>query len=119
MKSYKDPSFQDRTDRAAQAKQKALNNLRQKPPVDEKLAAERQAARLSREAAEAEKRAAKKAAEQAAKEAKAQASAAKAQASAAAKAERETKDSARAAPRTEAEMKLARDARYAARKSRK
>lgn len=112
MKSYKDPSFQDRTDRAAQAKQKALDNLRQKPPVDEKLAAERQAARLSREAAAAEKRAAKKAAEQAAKEAK------QAQASAA-KAENAQKASASAPPRTEAEMKLARDARYAARKSRK
>ncbi len=110
MKSYKDPSFQDRTGRAAEAKQKALDNLRQKPPVDEKVAAERQAARLKREAADAEKRAAKKAAEQAARDAKA--------AESAAKAEAEAKAAAVPAP-TEADRKLARDARYAARKSRK
>ncbi len=111
MKSYKDPSFQDRVDRAAEAKQRALDNLRLKPPVDEKLAAERQAARLSREAVETEKRTAKKAAEQAAREAKAAASAAKAEAA--------SKAAAVPAPPTEAERKLARDARYAARKNRK
>jgi septal ring factor EnvC (AmiA/AmiB activator) len=94
MKSYKDPSFQDRVGRAADAKQKALDNLRSKPPVDEKIVAERQAARLKRETAEAEKRAARKAAESAAKEA------------------------AVATAPTEAERKLARDARYAARKNR-
>ncbi len=111
MKSYKDPPFQDRVGRAAEAKQKALDNLRSKPPVDEKVVAERQAARSKRETGEAEKRAAKKAAEQAAREAKAGASAAKADAAAQAAA-------IPAAP-TEAERKLARDARYAARKSRK
>ena len=104
MKSYKDPSFQDRVGRAADAKQKALDNLRSKPPVDEKIVAERQAARLKRETAEAEKRAARKAAESAAKEAKATEAAAKLAAVA-------------TAP-TEAERKLARDARYAARKNR-
>lgn len=103
MKSYKDPSFQDRVDRAAEAKRKALDNLRAKPPVDEKLVAERQAARLKREAAEAEKRAAKKAAEQSAKAAKAELAAA----------------AAAAVVPTEAERKLARDARYAARKNRR
>ena len=102
MKSYKDPSFQDRVGRAADAKQKALDRLRAKPPVDEKLMAERQAARLRRETAAAEKRAAKQAAEQAAREAKEQAAAAKL-----------------AATPTEADRKAARDARYAARKSRK
>jgi hypothetical protein len=110
MKTYKDPSFQERAGRAADAKQKALDTLRAKPPVDEKVAAERQAARLKREEAQAEKRAAKKAAEQAAKDAKA--------AAAAAKAEEAAKAAAIAAPPTEAERKLARDARYAARKSR-
>ena len=108
MKSYKDPSFQDRAGRAAEAKQRALDNLRSKTPVDEKIVAERRAARLKREAAEAEKRAARKSAEAAAKAAKA----------AAAEAARDAAPKA-AAPRTEAEMKLARDARYAARKNRK
>ena len=104
MKSYKDPSFQDRTSQAAAAKQKALDKLRSKPPVDEATIAERQAARLRREAAEAEKRSAKAAAAQAAKDAKAAAAPAP-------------------APQvklpTEAERKAARDARYAARKNRK
>ncbi len=104
MKSYKVPSFQDRVGRAAEAKQKALDNLRSKPPIDERIVAERQAARLKREAAEAEKRAAKRAAEQSASAAKAEDAAAKLAAILAA--------------RTEAEKKLARDARYAARKNR-
>lgn len=111
MKSYKDPSYQDRAGRAAEAKQRALDNLRSKAPADEKIMAERRAARLKREAAEAEKRAARKSAEAAAKAAKA----------AAAEAARDAapKAAAAPAPRTEAEMKLARDARYAARKNRK
>jgi len=104
MKSYKDPSFQDRAGRAADAKQKALDQLRSKPPVDEQVLAERQAARLRREAAEAEKRAAKKAQEQAAEEAKAAEAA---------------RIAAVPPPPTEEERKRARDARYAARKSRK
>ena len=111
MKLYKDPSFQDRMNRAAEAKQRALNNMRLKPPVDETVAAERRAARLNQQVAQNEKRAAKKAAEQAAREAKA--------ASAAAKAEEASRDAAVPAPPTEAERKLARDARYAARKNRK
>ncbi|MEA1015062.1 DUF6481 family protein [Sphingosinicella sp. LY1275] len=106
MKSYSGPSFQDRVGRAAEAKQKALDHLRAKPAVDEEIVAERQAARLKREAAEAEKRAARKAAAEAAKEAKA---AAKAQ----------SKAASAPAPLSEADKKLARDARYAARKSRK
>jgi hypothetical protein len=101
MKSYKDPSFQDRVGRAAEAKKKALDRLRSKPPMDEKVVAERQAARLKREVADAEKRAAKKAAKEE------QAAAAKAT------------EAAAPVPLTEAELKAARDARYAARKSRK
>jgi hypothetical protein len=108
MTSYKDPSFEERRGRAAEAKQRALDHLRSKPPVDEKVAAERRAARLKRDAIEAEKRAARKAAEQAAKEAEL-----------AAKAEAAAKAAAVPAPPTEAERKLARDARYAARKSRR
>jgi len=105
MKSYKDPSFQDRVGRAAEAKKKALDQLRSKPPLDEKIVAERQAARLKREAAELERRAAKKASEQAAREAKAAEAAAKA--------------AAVPQPPSEAQRKIERDARYAARKNRK
>lgn len=102
MKFDKDPSFQERAGRAAEAKQKALDALRAKAPRDPALVAERQAARLKKEAAAAEKRAAKREAAEAA-------------------------EAARAAPApeppspgpTEAERKAARDARYAARKSRK
>jgi hypothetical protein len=109
MKSYKDPTFQDRVGRAAEAKQKALEALKAKPPVDPAVAAERQAARLAREAAEREKRDAKRAAEQEAKAAKIAAAQAAAD---------EAKAKVAAIP-TAAELKAARDARYAARKSRK
>ena len=105
MKAYKDPSFQDRAASAAAAKQKALDKLRSKPPVDENVLAERQAARAKRESAEAEKRAAKKAAAQADKEAKAS--------------QAKEKPAPVPAPPTEEERKAARDERYAARKARK
>ena len=105
MRSYKDPSFQDRIGSAAEAKRKALDNLRSKPPLDEKRVAERQAARLKREEAAAAKRTARKSADQAASDSKA--------------AEQEAQAAAAPALPTEAERKAARDARYAARKSRK
>jgi hypothetical protein len=108
MKSYKEPSYQDRAGRAAEAKRKALDQLRAKPPADPSVAAERQAARLRREAAQSEKRQARKEAEEQARAAKAQQSAAAAEA-----------EAARPAPPTEAERKAGRDARYAARKSRR
>jgi len=97
-------SFQDRAGQAAKAKQKALDQLRARPPVDEQAAAERAAAARQREAAKAEKAAAKKAERAAAAQAKAAAEAEKAAAN---------------APKSEAELKAARDARYAARKKRK
>ena len=97
-------SFKDRAGQAAQAKQKALDQYRSRPPIDEKLAAERMAAGQERAAAKAEKAAAKKADRKAATQA--------ATADAAAKA-------AAAVPRTEEELKAARDARYAKRKARK
>jgi hypothetical protein len=97
-------TFQDRAAQAAEAKQKALEQLLSRPPVDEKLASERRAAGEEREAAKAEKAATKKAERKAADEA--------ASAHAAAKA-------AAAAPKTEAELKAGRDARYAARKARR
>lgn len=104
MSSFKTPSFQDRISSAADAKKKALEQLRSKPPVDEKAAAERQAKRLERETKERERAEAKKVARRELKAEKTAEAAAKAAA---------------AAPRTEAELKAARDARYAARKARK
>ena len=109
MKPYKDPSFQDRMATAAQAKQKALERLKAKPPVDEAEAARKREARLAREAADAEKRAAKKAA---AEQEAADKAARDAEALAA-------KQAASRPEPTEAERKAARDARYAARKKRK
>jgi hypothetical protein len=110
MPPFKD-SFQDRVGQAAEAKRKALEKLRSKPPVDPAVAAERQEAARRREARAEEKRAARtekaKAAEgaRAAEDAKAAQTAAEAAAA--------------PPPPTEAERKAARDARYAARKSRK
>ena len=97
-------TFKDRAAQAAEAKKKALEQYRAKPPVDETQAAERFAAGQQREAAKAEKAAAKKAERKASDEA----AAADAEAKAAA-----------AAPKSEAELKAARDARYAKRKNRK
>ena len=102
--SFKDPSFQDRIGSAAEARKKALDQLRSKPPLDEKIVAERQAKRLERETRDARKNAERKAARQAAKDSKAAEAAATA---------------AVPPPPTAAESKAARDARYAARKARK
>ena len=60
MPSFKDPSFQDRIARAAEARQKALDQLKAKPAADPAALAARQAERAAREAAQAEKRAADK-----------------------------------------------------------
>jgi hypothetical protein len=98
MRSYKGPSYQDRVGRAAVAKQAALDRLKARPPVDEAALAERRAAGLARAEDEKQARAAKRAAADRA-------------AAAAPVPEPE--------PATEAELKAARDARYAARKSRK
>lgn len=102
--TYKDPSFQDRIGSAADAKKKALEQLRSRPPRDEKVIAERQARQIERETRDAEKAAAKKAARQAEKDSEAAAAALAA---------------AIPPPPTQAELKAARDARYAARKARK
>ena len=98
--SFKNPTYQDRVGQAAEARHKALEQLRKKPPRDEKVVAERIAAAEKRDAAKAERVAAKKAADAA---------------TAAAKAAEEAAN----APPTEAERKAARDARYAARKKRR
>jgi len=104
MKAYRGPSYQDRVERAAEAKQKALDRLKARPAVSEATLAARREAALVRQAAQAEKRAARK---DAAEAANADAAAAEAEA-----------NEVGHAP-TEAERKAARDARYAARKSRK
>jgi membrane protein involved in colicin uptake len=104
MKTYKDPSFQDRVGRAADAKKKALEQLRSRPPRDAAVAAERKAASVKRERTVADKDAARRAA----KKAVADAATAEAEAKAAIP-----------PPPTEAERKAGRDARYAARKNRK
>jgi hypothetical protein len=96
-------TFKDRAAQAAEAKQKALEQYRTRPPVDEQAAAERIAAGEERAAARAQKAAAKKAERTATAQAKAADTAAKAP----------------PAPKTEAELKAARDARYAKRKNRK
>ena len=107
-------SFQDRAGQAAAAKQKALEQLRARPPVDEKVAAERMAAGQKRDAAKAEKAAGRKAAKKAAGEAAVKDAARAANADAAA-----AKAAAAAVPKTETELKAARDARYAKRKARR
>jgi hypothetical protein len=113
--SFKNPSFQDRVASAGKAKQKALDALKAKPPVDEAVMAERRAAREAKEEALAAARAAKA-------EANAIAQAEKAAQDAAKKAEAEeiaALKAARLKPASAADMKAARDARYAARQSRK
>src|SRR3546814_19279993 len=67
MASYKDPGFEERVALAKHARQKALDQLRAKPPVDEAVLAERKAARLVRDEAEAAARIAKLAAREQAK----------------------------------------------------
>jgi len=109
MRGYKEPGFQERTAAALRAKNKALEKLRAKPPVDEEELARLNAARLEKEAAQAEKRKAAQLAKQEAKAAKL----AKAKEEAAAKLAKKKPEL------TEAERKAARDARYAARKNRK
>ena len=122
MPSYKAPSFQDRIAAAGLAKQKALDALRAKPPVDEALMAERRQAREARDQAIAIERAAKAEAVALAKAQKAERKAAEQ----AAEAEKQADGAAaavvnvaRLTPGSAAEMKAARDARYAARKARK
>ena len=102
MASYKDPSFEERTALARQAREKALAKLAAKPALDPAVVAERKAAQAAREQAAAEKSAAKKAA------------------ILQAKADKIAAAEAAAAPvMSEEELKAARDAKYAARKKRK
>jgi hypothetical protein len=121
MPAFKLPDHNERALASRQAKERALQKLRDKPAADPALIAEREAARSAREAALAEKQAARRAAiaeeKRAREEARAAAQAAKEAAELAAAEAR------RPAPPpnlpTAAELKAARDARYAARKARR
>lgn len=106
MAGYKAPDFRDRVAAATQARAKALAQLQAKPALDPAVQAERAAKAVEREAAKAQKREALQAEREAGRAAKL----AKAEAERLAMAKPEL---------TEAERKAARDARYAARKSRK
>lgn len=119
MAGYKTPDFTERAALARAAKQRALDQLRDKPAPDAATVAARQAAAAAREAAQAARRAARQAAAE-------EAAAAKAEAAAAAAALAVIEDSVAAEPApperpkpSAAELKAARDARYAARKARK
>ena len=109
MRGFKEPTFQERQALAQQARDKALQKLKSKPPVDEAEVARKIEARVAKEAAATEKRAATLAAKEAAKVEKAERMAAEAAAIEAAKPPVLTAE----------ERKAARDARYAARKARK
>ncbi|WP_375286276.1 DUF6481 family protein [Sphingomonas sp.] len=118
MASFVNPSFQDRIAAAGSAKQKALEKLKSKPPVDEAVLAERRRVAEAKEQAAVEARAKRAEALAAAKAERV----AKAEAKAAAEAEAAAAAALKAArltPPSAAEMKAARDARYAARKARK
>jgi hypothetical protein len=115
MAGFKAPDFNERAQAARDARQRALETLRNKPVADPAVIAERQAKDAARTAAEAEKRAAKAAAIQ---EAKAEKERLKAEAEAAALAAAEAAKPKKPKIATPEEMKAARDARYAARKAR-
>lgn len=102
MRGFKEPTLQDRAAAGQKAREAALKRLAAKAPVDEAVLAARKAARIAKEAAVAEKSAARKAAIEAAKADKLAAAAAT-----------------KVPEPTEAELKAARDAKYAARKNRK
>lgn len=114
MASFKDPSFQDRAASARKAKQRALDHLKARPPVDEAEMAVRREERETRERALQEERTAKANVKAAAKAEAATMKAAELAAAESAAALR----AARLKPSTQEEMKAARDARYAARQAR-
>ena len=129
MPAFKIPGFQERQEAAAVARTAALAKLQAKPPVDEAVVAERAARRQAKEAAQAAKRAAAMLAKEEAAEAKRQrelqaaldleaAKAAQAAQAAQAKLDATAQKVAERKLWTEEDRKAARDARYAARKSR-
>jgi hypothetical protein len=117
VKGFKNPSFSDRANASAAAKSALLERFKAAPktPDPAQVAAAKER-RLAREAAREQAAAAKQAAARAAEEVAA------AETQAADDAAKATAEAARAAqPRmpTQAELKAARDERYAARKARK
>jgi hypothetical protein len=118
MKGFKDKGFADRLTAAAKAREAALEKFKSRPKPDDpemieraaarKAAAEARAAREAERIAEREARAEREASEAAARQVAEAAARAEAEAHAASEKER-----------LAAEQKAARDARYAARKSRK
>ena len=110
MKGYKEPGFQERVAAANRAREKALEKLKAKPPVDEAELAARAERQLAREAA-AE---ARRAAQVLAKEAQLAARAEQARL-----AEEAVLAAEQAKIQEELDKKAARDARYAARKNRR
>ena len=115
MASFKDPSFQERVALAGKAKQKALDQLKARPPVDEELMAKRRDERDIRNQAFAKERTAMA---EVRASAKAEKASIKANEHAAAEAAVALKI-ARLKPASPEEMKAARDARYAARQARR
>ena len=136
MPAFQNPGFQERQRAAALARSAALAKYKARPPVDEAVIAERTARNAAREKVVMEKRAAAKRSKEAAARAKEEVAAAKREqlrqaalaAETAAQAEREAEAQAKADAKarkreerllwTEADRKAARDARYAARKTR-
>jgi hypothetical protein len=112
MAGFKTPDFNERTNAAKAAKQRALDLLAAKPAPDPEVVAARQAAAAAREAEAAQRSAARKAAIEEAK-------AAKIAARIAAEEEAAAKKAAKKPELTDAEKKAIRDAKYAARKARK
>lgn len=109
MTGYRAPDFNERIALSREARRKALDKLRARPVPSETELAVRKAARLEREQAEAAQRALRTAKRQAAAHLRVAASEAAARAAVAAN----------IPPKSDAEKKAARDARYAARKGRK
>jgi hypothetical protein len=113
MSGFKEPGFADRQKAAAQAKQDLLNKFRAQPGHDDpdvaKRRAEREAVAANREKAKVAREAGKAEAKQRAVEAKA---------TEAARIAREKEEEAARQVAVEADQKAKRDARYAARKDR-
>ena len=113
MSGFKEPGFADRQKAAAQAKQDLLNKFRAQPGHDDpdvaRRRAEREAVAANREKAKVAREAGKAEAKQRAAEAKA---------AEAARIAREKEEEAARQVALEADQKAKRDARYAARKDR-
>lgn len=112
MKTYQNFTFQDRSSQSAKAKQGKLDLLRARAPIDPAVEQARVLASEKREADRLERKAARAAAEAAAQ-----------QAAIDLKAANEAAEAARLAAikpvLTDEQRKLARDAKYAARKNRR